>query len=241
MPSLVSTAIGPVRSRIKKMLQGRRLMSSLTWLARRTVLTALALVFATATLGACSTTEQEREILSRARGRPRGSVPTGAGSRDLAASSAGYLIFPSVTAGGFIFGGQYGNGVLFKGGQPAGFYNITGGRSASRPAHRTFRRPTSSPRHKRSRRSSRRGLRTWRRSISPSRTWARQVISTSTLQSQSLFSSTASRGCSAAYRGRPEDHGTPRPSGGSWRVCPGGEPWLCRTSIRPRLCSICPQ
>ena len=48
-------------------------------------------------------------------------------ARDLAASSAGYLIFPSVTQGAFIFGGQFGNGVLFEGGKPEGFYNITGG------------------------------------------------------------------------------------------------------------------
>ena len=103
-------------------------MSSLTWLARRTVLTALALVFATATLAACSTTEQEREdLIARAEAAREDLFRQVPAARDLAASSAGYLIFPSVTAGGFIFGGQYGNGVLFKGGQPARFYNIAGG------------------------------------------------------------------------------------------------------------------
>ncbi|HEX2519192.1 MAG TPA: hypothetical protein VHK04_06600, partial [Castellaniella sp.] len=80
-------------------------MSSLTWLARRTVLTALALVFATATLGACSTTEQEREdLIARAEAAREDLFRQVPAARDLAASSAGYLIFPSVTTGGFIFG-----------------------------------------------------------------------------------------------------------------------------------------
>jgi lipid-binding SYLF domain-containing protein len=103
-------------------------MSSWTWLARRTVVTALAMGFATATLAACSTTEQEREdLIARAEAAREDLFRQVPAARALAESSAGYLIFPSVTAGGFIFGGQYGNGVLFKGGQPAGFYNITGG------------------------------------------------------------------------------------------------------------------
>jgi lipid-binding SYLF domain-containing protein len=46
--------------------------------------------------------------------------------RDLAAKSAGVLVFPDVTQGGLIVGGQYGKGVLFKGSQPAGYYNVAG-------------------------------------------------------------------------------------------------------------------
>ena len=48
-------------------------------------------------------------------------------ARGVAANSAGYLIFPSVTQGAFVFGAQYGNGVLFVDGKPAGFFNVAGG------------------------------------------------------------------------------------------------------------------
>jgi lipid-binding SYLF domain-containing protein len=99
-----------------------------TSLARRTVMTGLVCVLATAFLAACSTTEPEREdLVARAEAAREDLFRQVPAARDLAATSAGYLIFPSITAGGFIFGGQYGNGVLFKGGRPAGFYNITGG------------------------------------------------------------------------------------------------------------------
>jgi lipid-binding SYLF domain-containing protein len=33
------------------------------------------------------------------------------------------LVFPSIVKAGFLFGGQMGEGVLLKGGRPAGFYN----------------------------------------------------------------------------------------------------------------------
>jgi lipid-binding SYLF domain-containing protein len=103
-------------------------MSSWMSLTRRTVMTGLAFAVAAATLAACSTTEQEREdLVTRAEAAREDLFRQVPAARDLATSSAGYLIFPSITAGGFIFGGQYGNGVLFKDGQPAGFYNITGG------------------------------------------------------------------------------------------------------------------
>ena len=141
-----------------------------------------------------------RDLIARAEAAREDLFRQVPAARDLAASSAGHLIFPSVTAGGFIFGGQYGNGVLFKGGQPAGFYNITGGSFGLQAGARTFRRPTSSPRHKRSRRSSRqRASNSAPGSISPSRTWARQVRSAPRpCKSQSSFSSTASGACSAA-------------------------------------------
>jgi lipid-binding SYLF domain-containing protein len=35
------------------------------------------------------------------------------------------LIFPHILKGGLVFGAQTGNGVLFVGGRPAGFYNIS--------------------------------------------------------------------------------------------------------------------
>ena len=48
-------------------------------------------------------------------------------SRWYARHAKGILVFPSVLKAGFVFGGETGNGVLLKGGKPAGYYNITGG------------------------------------------------------------------------------------------------------------------
>jgi lipid-binding SYLF domain-containing protein len=93
--------------------------------ARRSLLTGFA---AAALLTGCSTSEAERDNLvaraEAARAELFRQVPA---ASDIAARSAGYLIFPSVTQGAFIFGAQYGNGVLFEDGKQAGFYNITGG------------------------------------------------------------------------------------------------------------------
>jgi lipid-binding SYLF domain-containing protein len=36
------------------------------------------------------------------------------------------LVFPSITKAGFVVGGQYGEGVLWKGGKPIGYYNTAG-------------------------------------------------------------------------------------------------------------------
>jgi len=42
----------------------------------------------------------------------------------LAAQARGILVFPRVLKGGFIFGGQYGEGALRKGGRTVGYYSI---------------------------------------------------------------------------------------------------------------------
>lgn len=47
-------------------------------------------------------------------------------ARDLAKRAKGVLVFPSVVKAGLMIGGQYGEGVLFKGGKASGFYNTTG-------------------------------------------------------------------------------------------------------------------
>src|SRR5215470_3217608 len=44
-------------------------------------------------------------------------------ARTLAAQAKGILIFPSIVKAGFLFGGQYGEGVLLKHGRTAGYYN----------------------------------------------------------------------------------------------------------------------
>jgi lipid-binding SYLF domain-containing protein len=45
----------------------------------------------------------------------------------LGEKAKGILVFPSITKGGFVVGGQYGKGVLFKEGRVAGYYNIAAG------------------------------------------------------------------------------------------------------------------
>ena len=41
-------------------------------------------------------------------------------------SAAAVLVFPTITKAGLGVGGQYGDGVLFKGGKVAGYYNTSG-------------------------------------------------------------------------------------------------------------------
>jgi lipid-binding SYLF domain-containing protein len=45
------------------------------------------------------------------------------GASALGEKARAVLVFPAITKGGFIVGGQYGEGVLFKNGKAAGFYN----------------------------------------------------------------------------------------------------------------------
>lgn len=46
-----------------------------------------------------------------------------AGARALRAKAKAVLVFPSMLKAGFMFGGQIGEGALFRGGKVAGFYN----------------------------------------------------------------------------------------------------------------------
>ena len=99
-----------------------------TKLGRRPLLAGLGLSAVAGGLAACSTTQESRDdSVARAEAAREDLFRQIPAARDLAERSAGYLIFPSVTQGAFIFGGQFGNGVLFEGGRPTGFYNITGG------------------------------------------------------------------------------------------------------------------
>jgi len=45
------------------------------------------------------------------------------GAREIGKTAKGILVFPRVVKGGFIFGGQYGEGALIKNGKMAGYYN----------------------------------------------------------------------------------------------------------------------
>jgi len=48
-------------------------------------------------------------------------------AKRLAGEAKGILVFPRILKAGFLVGAQYGDGVLFKGGKPAGHYNIAAG------------------------------------------------------------------------------------------------------------------
>jgi len=48
-------------------------------------------------------------------------------AKDLARKAKAVLVFPDVVKAGFVVGGEYGKGVLLRGGEPAGVYNIASG------------------------------------------------------------------------------------------------------------------
>src|SRR5258708_18681237 len=48
-------------------------------------------------------------------------------ARFLAKQARAVLVFPSIFKGGLVWGGESGDGVLFVGGRPEGFYNISAG------------------------------------------------------------------------------------------------------------------
>ena len=48
------------------------------------------------------------------------------GTRILAENAKAILVFPRIIRGGFVFGGQYGNGAMIEGTETTGYYNIAG-------------------------------------------------------------------------------------------------------------------
>ena len=47
-------------------------------------------------------------------------------AKALSGDALAVLVFPKITKAGLVVGGQYGDGVLFKGGKVAGYYNTAG-------------------------------------------------------------------------------------------------------------------
>ena len=60
---------------------------------------------------------------TRAYNRLVTSVPA---AKAVSKQAAAVLVFPKITKAGFVVGGQYGEGVLLKGGKPAGYYSTAG-------------------------------------------------------------------------------------------------------------------
>ena len=56
--------------------------------------------------------------------RSTASTPRAPPPRPLSDKAKGILVFPSIVKGGFVVGGQYGQGALMKGGTTVAYYNI---------------------------------------------------------------------------------------------------------------------
>jgi lipid-binding SYLF domain-containing protein len=54
-------------------------------------------------------------------------LASNANAKKLNEKAIATLVFPTVTKAGFIVGGHYGDGVLFRNGKPAAYYNTAGG------------------------------------------------------------------------------------------------------------------
>ena len=70
---------------------------------------------------AASRTEMERD----ARTALSNLYATSPGARALSQKALAILVFPAITKGGLIIGGQYGDGVLFQDGKKPKYYNTT--------------------------------------------------------------------------------------------------------------------
>ena len=69
--------------------------------------------------------ESPAKLQARARHALHDLYTQAPGAQALAADAKGILVFPSIVKGGFLVGAAYGDGVLFKGDQVAGYYNST--------------------------------------------------------------------------------------------------------------------
>ena len=75
---------------------------------------------------ACSTNKspsaERQEMVTEARQALNDLYSSTPGARSLGANARGILVFPSIVKGGFIAGGQYGEGVLFSNESERGYY-----------------------------------------------------------------------------------------------------------------------
>jgi lipid-binding SYLF domain-containing protein len=67
------------------------------------------------------------EINNEARSVLKQLIASNANAKKLSEKAIATLVFPEVTKAGFILGGQYGDGVLFRQGRPVAYYNTAGG------------------------------------------------------------------------------------------------------------------
>ncbi|UJR78778.1 YSC84-related protein [Sandaracinus amylolyticus] len=87
-------------------------------------------LFASLVLGCASAPESrpdQRALEARADGAVQTMTARDPTLRPLLARSAGYIVFPEVTEGGFIVGGAQSVGVVYENGRPTGYAELRGG------------------------------------------------------------------------------------------------------------------
>ena len=99
----------------------------MTIITRRTLSGSL-LALSAVTLTAVPALAKERgKLVERARQSLRELESDSPAARRASKGAHAILVFPSVLKGGFVFGAETGDGVLFEGGKAVGFYNLSGG------------------------------------------------------------------------------------------------------------------
>lgn len=95
---------------------------------RRILLGSLTAVAMVGALSGCSTTADDRITLDEAAKASLDQLyRTVPAAKGVGADSAAILVFPSITKAALIFGGQYGDGVMFKDGKAIDYYSVAGG------------------------------------------------------------------------------------------------------------------
>ena len=87
------------------------------------LITAISHLFMPASALAASAAEIDREVTAALEQLYAGN-PT---AKAIGEKAVAVLVFPGITKGGFIFGGQYGVGALRKGGKTVGYFNTAAG------------------------------------------------------------------------------------------------------------------
>ena len=76
--------------------------------------------------GFAADSKKAAEIDRDGRAKLKTLVASEAGTKAVSKKVVAVLVFPSITKAGLMIGGQYGDGVLIKGGKTVGYYNTTG-------------------------------------------------------------------------------------------------------------------
>jgi lipid-binding SYLF domain-containing protein len=97
-------------------------MKTFSTVSRRLLIAAIASALLPATAWAADRAALERD----ARAALQKLTSTVPAAKSLSASATGVLVFPKITKAGLGIGGQYGDGVLFRQGKVAGYYNTSG-------------------------------------------------------------------------------------------------------------------
>lgn len=90
------------------------------------LLSLFAAVLAVAAVGCSSHTSpaaKRSQLENRAQAALDHLYQTTPGAAALGQHASGILVFPDILEGSFLFGGSYGDGVLFEGGRATGYYN----------------------------------------------------------------------------------------------------------------------